>query len=54
MPPIDSSKPHENDNVIDSIIYKYKEHHSIELIKVNLSEANTSTFRKHPKMTLLK
>ena len=48
IPPIDSSKPHESDNVIDSIIDKYKEHPSIELIKVNL------TLKKHPKMTLLK
>ena len=53
IPPIDSSKPHENDNVIDSIIDKYKEHPSIELIKVNLPEPNIFTFKKHPKTTLL-
>ena len=54
MPPIDSSKPHENDNVIDSIIDKYKEHPSIELIKVNLPEQNTFTFRKSPKDDIIK
>ena len=54
MPPIDSSKPHESDNVIDSIIDKYKEHPSIELIKVNLPEPNTSTFRKASKDDIIK
>ena len=49
IPPIDSSKPHESDNVIGSIIDKYKEHPSIELIKVNLPEPNTFTFEKAPK-----
>ena len=54
MPPIDSSKPRESDNVIDSIIDKYKEHPSIALIKVNLLEPNTFTFKEHPKTTLFK
>ena len=36
IPPINSSKPHESDNVINSIIDKYKERPSIELIKVNV------------------
>ena len=54
MPPIDSSKPRESDNVIDSIIDKYKEHPSIALIKVNLPEPNTFTFKEHPKTTLFK
>ena len=54
MPPIDSSKPHESDNVIDSIIDKYKEHPSIELIKVNLPEPNTFTVRKASKDDIIK
>ena len=54
MPPLNSSKPHESDNVIDSIIDKYKEHPSIELIKVYIPEPNTFTLEKYPKMTLLK
>ena len=49
IPPINSSKSHESDNVIDSIIDKYKEHPSIKLIKVNLSQPNTFTFKKAPK-----
>ena len=51
---IDSSKPHESDHVIDSIIDKYKEHHSMELIKVNLPESNTFTFKKAPKDDIIK
>ena len=54
IPPIDSSKPHESDNVIDSIIDKYKEHPSMELIKVNLPEPNTFTFKKAPKDDIIK
>ena len=54
MPPIDSSKPHESNNVIDSIIDKYKEHPSIELIKVNLPEPNTFTLRKISKYDIIK
>ena len=54
IPQIDSSKPHESDNVIDRIIDKYKEHPSIELIKVNLPEPNTSTFKKAPKDDIIK
>ena len=53
-PPIDSSKPHKSDKVIDIIIDKYKDHPSTELIEVNLPEPNTFTFKKHPKTTLLK
>ena len=54
MPPINSFKPHESDNVIDSIIDKYKEHPSIELVKVYLPEPNTFTFRKAPKDDIIK
>ena len=54
IPPIDSSKPHESDNVIDSIIDTYKQHSSIELIKVNLPEPNTFTFEKPSKDGIIK
>ena len=54
MPLIDSSKPHESDNLIDSIIDKYKQHPSIELIKVNLPEPNTFTFEIAPKDGIIK
>ena len=46
---IDSSKPHDSDDEIDSIIEKYKEHPSIELIKVNLPEPRTFAFEKASK-----
>ena len=46
---IDSSKPHDSDNEIDSIIEKYKEHPSIELIKVNLPEPHTFAFEQASK-----
>ena len=46
---IDSSKPHDSDNEINSIIEKYKEHPSIELIKVNLPEPHTFAFEKASK-----
>ena len=54
MAQIDSSKPHESDNVIDSIIERSKNHPSIELTRVNLPEPNNFTFKKAPKTTLLK
>ena len=54
IPPINSSKPHESDNVIDSIIDKYKEHRSIELIKVNLPEPNAFNLKKAPKDDIIK
>ena len=54
IPLINSSKPHESDNVIDSIIDKYKEHPSIELININLPEPNTFTFEKAPKDGIIK
>ena len=50
----DSSKPHGSDNVINSVIDKYKEHPSIELIAVNIPEPNTYTFRKGPKDGIIK
>ena len=46
---IDSSKPHDSDDEIESIIEKYKEHPSIELIKVNLPKPHTSAFGKASK-----
>ena len=54
VPPISSLKSHESDNVIDSIIDKYKEHPIIELIKVNLPKSNTFTFKKAPKDDIIK
>ena len=53
IPPNDSSKPHDSDNVSNSITDKYKAHHSIELIEVTLPEPNTFIFKKHPKTTSL-
>ena len=46
---IDSPKPHDSDNEIDSIIEKYKEHPSTELIKANLPEPHTFAFEKASK-----
>ena len=53
MPPIDSSKPHESDNVIDSIVDKYKERPSIELKSIYLNQTLLH-LEKLPNMTLLK